>query len=151
MLRGAIVAAVLLPPSPLHAAPAPGAIVQLCEDWARAWRAKKLDAVMAFYTPDAVWVAGDGTRVTGTAELRNFFASALKNYSMKLDLRSINGASTGDLGYDSGDYSELVTPLADPTNRIAVHGAWLVVTRLIDGHWRIAEQFWTESRTTVGR
>jgi hypothetical protein len=66
----------------------------------------------------------------------------LKAYSAKIFMRSVDGASSGDLAYDSGDYSELITPVAANANKIATHGGWLIVARRIGGHWRIAEQFW---------
>jgi uncharacterized protein (TIGR02246 family) len=145
--RAAMVASGLLAVLPLstYAAPTPPPIVQLARDWARDWRAKNLEDVLALYAPDAVWVSADGRRATGLTELRDYFASVLKGYSAKIDMRSVNGANSGDLGYDSGDYSELITPAASGADKIAVHGAWLIVARRIDGHWRIAEQFWTQS------
>ena len=127
---------------------APTDIAQLDQDWVRDWQAKKLDDVLALYAPDAVWVSGDGTRVTGIAALRDFFAPVMKNYSAKVFMRSINGANSGDFGYDSGDYSEFVTPVSGRASGAAFHGAYLIVARRIDGHWRIAEQFWTESAPT---
>jgi uncharacterized protein (TIGR02246 family) len=142
-----VTAAVLLAFLPIsaRAAPTPAPVAQLAQDWARDWRAKNLEDVLALYAPDAVWVSADGRRATGTAELRDFFASVLKGYSARIDMRSVNGGSSGDLGYDSGDYSELITPVASAADKIALHGAWLIVARRIDGHWRIAEQFWTQS------
>jgi uncharacterized protein (TIGR02246 family) len=130
------------------AAPTQPDLAQLAQDWARDWQAKKLDAVLALYVPDAVWISGDGTRVTGIAALHDFFAPVMKDYSAKVFMRSINGAASGDLGYDSGDYSEFVTPVAGHASGSAFHGAYLIVARRIDGHWRIAEQFWTESSPT---
>jgi uncharacterized protein (TIGR02246 family) len=142
-----VVAGVLIAFLPIgaQAAPTPAPVAQLAQDWARHWRSKDLEDVLALYAPDAVWVSGDGRRVTGATELHEFFASVLKGYSAKIDMRSVNGGSSGDLGYDSGDYSELITPVAAAADKIAVHGAWLIVARRIDGHWRIAEQFWTQS------
>jgi len=133
---------------PAGAAPTPADIAQLSQDWAGGWQTKKLDTVLALYAPDAVWVSGDGTRVTGVAALRDFFAPAMKNYSAKVFMRSINGAASGDIGYDSGDYSEFVTAVSGHASSSAFHGAYLIVARRIGRHWRIAEQFWTESTPT---
>ncbi len=138
-------AALLFSIAAFPAGAAPADVAQLSQDWARDWQAKKLDATLALYAPDAVWVSGDGTRVTGIAALRDFFAPVMKNYSAKVFMRSINGAASGDLGYDSGEYSEFVTPVAGHASGSAFHGAYLIVARRIDGQWRIAEQFWTES------
>ena len=130
------------------AASAPADIAQLREDWVRDWQAKKLEDVLALYAPDAVWVSGDGTRVTGIAALREFFVPVMKGFSAKVFMRSVSGEASGDLGYDSGDYSELTSRLANPSDKFAFHGAYLIVARRVDGHWRIAEQFWTETSPT---
>jgi uncharacterized protein (TIGR02246 family) len=134
---------------PAHAAPAPADVAQLSQDWARDWQAKKLDDVLALYAPDAVFVTGDGTRVTGATALRDFFTPLLKNYSAKIYMRSIDGASSGDLAYDSGDYHELLTPVAANEKKIATHGGWLIVARRIGGHWRISQQFWNGVEPTL--
>jgi uncharacterized protein (TIGR02246 family) len=128
--------------APACAAPTPPDVAQLSQDWARDWQAKRLDDVMTLYAPDAVFVTGDGTRVTGTAAIRDFFASVLKAYSAKIFMRSVDGGSSGDLAYDGGEYHELITPVAPGVAKIATHGGWLIVARRIDGHWRIAEQMW---------
>jgi len=118
-------------------------LAQVSQDWARDWQAKKLDAVLALYTQDAVFMVGDGSRVSGQPALKLFFANVLKQYSAIPRLRSVGNSASGDLAYDWGDYSETVTPVADPAAAIETHGTYLVILRRVQGRWRIAEQMWT--------
>lgn len=119
------------------------ALAQPSQDWARERQAKKLDDVLALYTPDAVFLDAGGSRVTGQASLRKFFASVLAQYSAMPSLHSVDSSASGDLGYDWGDYSEVITPVASPAGAIQMHGTYLVILRRVSGHWLIAEQMWT--------
>jgi len=120
-------------------------LAQVNQDWAAAWEAGDLDAVLALYTKDAVFHDADGSRVIGRHALREFFANVLKQYSAKPTMWSVVDGSSGDLGYDSGTYSEVVTPVGNPAGAIQTHGSYLVILRRVEGHWRIAQQMWTGS------
>jgi uncharacterized protein (TIGR02246 family) len=122
-----------------------GTLTTISQIWASDWEAKRLDYVMGLYAPDAVFVTGDGPRVTGLPAIRKLFENALKNYSAEPSLHSVSSAISGDLGYDSGDYKEIITPAIRPTAKLEVHGSYLVIFRRIEGRWRIAEHFWTAS------
>jgi uncharacterized protein (TIGR02246 family) len=122
---------------------APNALAQVSADWARNWEGKKLDAVLALYTDDAVFMDADGSRVAGKPALRKFFAKVLQQYTAHPSLRSVNNLNSGDLGYDWGDYTETVTPLANSNGAIRASGTYLVVLRRASGRWLISEQMWT--------
>lgn len=134
------ITAVFFALSPVRAAEP---LAQVSQDWARDWQAKKLDAVLALYTDDAVFLDAGGSEVAGKPALRKFFAGVLAMYGARPLMRSTASASSGDLGYDSGDYSETITPVAKPGSAIATHGSYLVILRRVDGHWLIARQMWT--------
>jgi uncharacterized protein (TIGR02246 family) len=121
------------------------ALAQVSADWARDWEAKQLESVLSLYTDDAVFMDANGTRVTGRAALKKFFATVLQQYSARPSLRSVKNGSSGDLGYDWGDYTETVVPVADPAHAIRTGGTYLVILRKISGRWLIAEQMWTGS------
>jgi uncharacterized protein (TIGR02246 family) len=120
-------------------------LAQVSADWARDWEAKNLEPVLSLYTDDAVFMDATGSRVTGKAALRKFFATVLHQYSAHPSLRSVKNDSSGDLGYDWGDYTEVVVPVADPAHAIQTRGTYLVILRKVSGHWLIAEQMWTGS------
>lgn len=144
---GKIVAAVIIGALSVTSANAASiaALAQPGHDWARDWQAKKLDAVLALYTPDAVFLDASGSRIAGQKALRKFFASVLAQYSALPSLRSVDSSASGDLGYDWGDYSEVVTPVANPAGAIQTHGTYLVILRRVSGRWLIATQMWTGS------
>ncbi len=118
-------------------------LARVSMDWARDWQAKNLEAVLALYTEDAVFINADGSRVAGKPALRSFFANVLKQYSAQPSLRSVGNAGSGSLGYDWGDYSEIVVPMAHPGGAIRTRGTYLVILKKDAGRWLIAEQMWT--------
>jgi ketosteroid isomerase-like protein len=120
-------------------------LAQVGVDWARDWEAKELGSVLSLYTDDAVFMDANGSRVTGKAALQKFFATVLRQYSAHPSLRSVKNGSSGDLGYDWGDYTETVVPVADPAHAIRTAGTYLVILQNVSGHWLIAEQMWTGS------
>ena len=118
-------------------------LVQVSVDWARNWQAKKLDDVLALYADDAVFMDADGSRISGKPALRKFFAGVLQQYSAHPSLNSVGNASDGALGYDWGDYSEIVESVAKPVHAIKAQGTYLVILRKTGGRWLIANQMWT--------
>jgi len=147
----AFIAAMIAVPATAQTA-ATSSLAVPSEEWAHRWQSKDLEAVLALYTDDAVFVNADGSRVTGKPALRKFFASVLKQYSAKPSLHSVDNASSGNLGYDWGDYTEIVSPVAKRSNPIRTGGTYLVILRRVSGHWLIAEQMWTGSTPVpIGR
>ena len=116
---------------------------QIAGAWSQAWEAKRLDAVMQLYSNDATFMDPSGVRVTGRAELRTFFAGVLARYNAHPSLHSVRSASSGDLGYDSGDYTEVLQPVAMPGGSIRTHGSYLFILQKLSGRWLITTQMWT--------
>src|ERR1700688_3833372 len=83
----------------------------LSETWAADWSAKKLDAVIALYEPEPVFLPTIGPRWVGLAAIRKNFAGLLENYDPHVVLHSLETGSAGRLGYDSGTYEETITPV----------------------------------------
>lgn len=118
-------------------------LAEVSVNWAQDWEKKDLEAVLSLYTDDAVFMDANGSRVAGKAALQEFFKKVLAQYSAHPSLRSVKCAADGDLGYDWGDYSETVVPVADPAHAISTGGTYLVILRKVAGRWLIAEQMWT--------
>jgi uncharacterized protein (TIGR02246 family) len=118
-------------------------LAAVSQSWARNWQARDLSAVLALYCPDATFVDADGTRTTGLAAIRPFFASVLKQFRAQPSLVSVRSGRSDTLGYDSGDYSETITPLAHPERAFRTHGTYLVILRETPAGWCIVEQVWT--------
>jgi uncharacterized protein (TIGR02246 family) len=123
--------------------PRASALAEVSQNWSRDWEARDIDAVLALYTDDAVFMDATGSRVSGKAQLRTFFATVLKQYSAHPVLRSVRSSSSGALGYDWGDYREVVVPVTHPEKAIRTSGTYLVILRNVSGRWLIANQMWT--------
>jgi len=128
--------------APAMAQPA-NELAQVSQDWARDWQAKDLMSTLSLYTDDAVFMDASGAHVSGKPALKQLFKLVLRRYSAEPTLHSLGGASSGDLGYDWGDYSEILKPVADPEHPVQTHGTYLVILKRVNGHWLIANQMWT--------
>ncbi len=115
----------------------------LSETWAAEWSAKKLDAVVALYAPEPVFLPTIGPRWVGVAAIRKNFAGLLENYNPHIVLHSLGTSRSGRLGYDSGTYEETITPVKGG-KPIPSRGAYLFLfQREKGGAWKILEQTWT--------
>jgi uncharacterized protein (TIGR02246 family) len=125
----------------------PNDISKIGEEWAKAWSAKQLEKVMAFYAPDAVFLTADGQRITGQAALRAFFEKVMASVSVELSTHSIITERSGNLAYDSGDFREtihFIAPGSSPAKTALSTGDYLIVCRRgADGKWLIVEHMWT--------
>jgi uncharacterized protein (TIGR02246 family) len=115
----------------------------LSQAWAADWSANKLDAVIALYAPQPVFLPTIGPRWVGLAAIRKNFAGLLENYDPHVVLHSLETGRSGTLGYDSGTYEETITPVKGG-KAIPSRGAYLFLfQREKGGAWKILEQTWT--------
>ena len=114
------------------------------EQWAKEWSAGNLDALMALYAEDAVFLTATGSRTTGRAAIRELFAKALAASKSELHVQSKVTEQSGQLAYDSGQYQETTTTGG---LKRSGRGNYLVVLRR-DGRkqWRIVQHMWTDLR-----
>jgi uncharacterized protein (TIGR02246 family) len=84
--------------SPANAGPEEDAL-QVIEKWAAAFRASDVDAIVALYAPDALFLGtGSRTVVNKTAEIRQYFERALltdRPRGAVLESRSVMALSDG--------------------------------------------------------
>ena len=122
-------------------AAAPGA--SLSYDWAALWSAKKLDAVIALYAPEPVFLPTSHARWTGLGAIRENFAALLAQFNPDIRLHSIKSEASGDLAYDSGSYVETIAPVKGGKS-LHFQGDYLFVFhRQRNGEWKILEQTFT--------
>jgi len=111
--------------------------------WARNLREKRVEASVAAYAADAEFVNPDGSRVQGTAALRQLFATVTATLDSDLVFSSQRAESVGNYAFDSGSYSESLTVRATGKAQRA-SGSYLTVYRHgKEGVWLIVEQDWT--------
>ena len=121
-------------------------VAQISEKWAKEWSAKNVDALIALYAEDAVFLPANGSRVTGRAAIRDLFEKALAANTSDVRVHSKVTEQSGDLAYDSGEYEETAT--SGGVTRSG-RGNYLVVFRRSGkDQWRIVEHMWTDAPTT---
>jgi uncharacterized protein (TIGR02246 family) len=118
-------------------------IAQVSEQWAKHWSAKNLEAVVALYADDAVFLPSNGSRFTGRAAIRDLFAKALASYTPELQVHSKVTGQSGDLAYDSGEYEEMST--SGGVARTGRGNYLVVLRRDAEKRWRIVEHMWTDA------
>jgi ketosteroid isomerase-like protein len=115
------------------------------DQWATYLQAKKLDALMALYSKEAMFLDSSGGRTIGQPAIRNLCRQVMATFNVNLTLYSIRTVSSGDLAYDSGNYLETLTLAASGAMQ-NIHGSYIMVFRHEpDGNWKILEQIWTEA------
>ncbi len=129
-----ILAAILAYPAPDFPA--------LRNAWASTIHARHLDACVALYAPDGVFVLADGTRFKGSKAIRMLYTGAMKMYVSDMHFHNVTTHASGDLAYDSGRWNETLTLRA--TGKIKKStGSYMTVYRYENGAWLIIEQVWT--------
>ncbi|MGO9639875.1 MAG: YybH family protein [Candidatus Acidiferrales bacterium] len=133
------------------AAPQAGGIAEVGQVWSKEWSAGHLEETLALYTPDAVFFTGEGGRVAGQAAIRNLFQHWIDASTATIQLHSLGSESSGNLAYDSGDYTETIVlktamGSAPAGTKTSDHGSYLLVLkRQPNGKWLIAQHMWTEA------
>jgi ketosteroid isomerase-like protein len=118
-------------------------LAKIREAWSQDLHAKQLEAILKFYTPDAVFLQPTGERITGAAALRTLFQNIMAGFDSNLNLHSQNLETSGDLAFDSGDFQESLTAIATGA-KITSKGSYIVIfKRQPDGSWQIIQQVFT--------
>jgi uncharacterized protein (TIGR02246 family) len=115
----------------------------VCGQWAEYWRLKQLDKIVSLYAADAVFLTGTGDRISGRTAIRLIFEKAMAAHTSDLMPRSLVTEVSGNLAYDSGEYSETIT--AAGVAKTELKGNYLIVfKRQRNGKWLIIEHMWTD-------
>jgi ketosteroid isomerase-like protein len=123
----------------------PPQVAQLRDQWTMYLQTKQLDALMALYSKNAMFLDSTGNRLIGQPAIRNLCHEVITTFNSNLNLYSIVAEASGDLAYDSGNYQETLTRTSTGATQ-NVHGTYIMVfKRQPDGTWRILEQIWTEA------
>jgi ketosteroid isomerase-like protein len=111
--------------------------------WAQELHDKQLDQIIALYAPDAAFLAPSGGRFTGQAEIRGLFKTIMDTVTSNLTLHSMVTESSGDLAYDSGDYTETLVPTKGGPDQHYQGDYLMVFKRQENGKWLIVQHAWT--------
>jgi ketosteroid isomerase-like protein len=119
-------------------------IGQLRADWCKFLHDKQLDPEMALYAEDAVFIQPAAERVAGLPAIRKLFVQVMGMVTSDPILTSINLEFSGDLAYDSGEYSETLTNVGTGAKSQARGSYLMVLKHQPDGKWRIQQQMWSQ-------
>lgn len=146
MIKGrAILAALIVSCAAAHAAGRHDTrFADLSQQWAGYWNAKNLDAAMALYARDAIFLPTTGKARHGAAEIRRECAGLLAVYDPHIALLSERSETSGALAFDTGTYEETIDPVKGGKSIIAKGSYLFVFRRGRDGRWRILEQSWSQ-------
>lgn len=118
-------------------------LAKVREQWVRELHDKQLDQIIALYAPDAAFLSPTGGRFTGPGAIRGLFKTIMDAVTSNLTLHSMVTESSGDLAYDSGDYTETLVPTKGGPDQHYQGDYLIVFKRQKDGKWLIVQHVWT--------
>jgi len=141
----ALLAACLAHPARLPAQENPGgdALSGLRSASQQAIEQPDLEASIALFTPDAVFLLPDGNRYDDRAAIRTLYKSVMALYHSHIRLTSKRQDCSGKLCVDEGTYAETLTENTSG-KKIEIYGSYVLAARRDpNGAWKIAEFVWT--------
>jgi uncharacterized protein (TIGR02246 family) len=120
-------------------------IARLRAEWVKDLHSKQLDQIAALYAEDAEFLLATGTRVSGRAAIRELCRNIMATMTSDITLHTATAERSENLAYDSGDYSETLTSVADGTVTPYKGTYVMIFRRRANGAWVIAEQVWTDA------
>jgi ketosteroid isomerase-like protein len=118
-------------------------LARIRSEWSKDLHDKQLDRLVALYAPDAVFMKPSGRRVSGRPAIRDLCKSVMDTFTSDISMHSLATDHSGDLAYDSGEYSESLVKTSDGTKADIEGNYVMILKRQPDGNWLIAEQIWT--------
>jgi uncharacterized protein (TIGR02246 family) len=126
---------------PLSAgAAAEAAIQKLVRDWTLCCNSKRLDDLLALYSPDAIVLRSNVPPAHGRTAIRNLLQAALQAGLGDVELQPADAGVLGDIACLTGT-SRMLVPAA-PGKRHEETGKFLIVARRESGDWKILADSW---------
>ena len=118
-------------------------LANIRDAWIQDFTTKKLELVVKFYAPDAVFLQPTGERISGTVALRNLFQTIMATFNSDITLYSQTLETSGDLAYDSGSFRENLVTIATGA-KITSTGSYIIIFKhQSNGSWQIVQHVWT--------
>jgi uncharacterized protein (TIGR02246 family) len=118
-------------------------MARIRSEWAKDLHDKQLDRLVALYAPDAVFLKPGGQRVTGRPAIRDLCKGVMDAFTSDINMHSLATDHSGDLAYDSGEYTESLVKHSDGTKADIQGNYVMILKRQADGKWLIVQQIWT--------
>jgi ketosteroid isomerase-like protein len=122
------------------AAAAETAIQKLVRDWTLRCNSKRLDDLLALYSPDAIVLRSNVAPAHGRAAIRDLLQAALQAGLGDVELQPADAGILGDIACLTGT-SRMLVPAA-PGKRREEFGKFLIVARRENGDWKILADSW---------
>ncbi|HEY0785973.1 MAG TPA: SgcJ/EcaC family oxidoreductase [Acidobacteriaceae bacterium] len=118
------------------------ALAPLRAAWVKALADKNLDASIALYRDNALFLTPDGSRYAGREAIRGLYRNVFAAYTAQITMTSRSQECSGELCVDDGEYSEDLLE-SETAKKIHLAGSYLLVARRQNGTWKIARIVWT--------
>jgi len=117
--------------------------------WAQSLKEKNVQACVAQYAPDAIFIEPDGSGVTGLAALTKLYETVTGTFDSDLVFSSKNVEVSGDGAVDAGTYREVLTTRATGKRLLVWGGYETDYRKQKDGQWLISKQVWTSAGSPI--
>lgn len=121
-------------------AAAEAAIQKLVRDWTLCCNSKRLDALLALYSADAIVLRSNVAPAHGRVAIRQLLQDALQSGLGDVELQPADAGVLGDIACLTGT-SRMLVPTA-PGKRHEETGKFLIVARRESGDWKILADSW---------
>jgi ketosteroid isomerase-like protein len=101
-------------------------LARIRSEWSKDLHDKQLDRLVALYAPDAVFMKPSGRRVSGRPAIRDLCKSVMDTFTSDISMHSLATDHSGDLAYDSGEYSESLVKTSDGT-KADIEGNYVMI------------------------
>lgn len=110
-------------------------------DLSAAYRAKDVEAAVALYSPDTVFMPPNVPLVRGKDAIRSYFTKRFAQGTIDLRLEPQDVGGSGPIAFQSGTYSLSIEREGTPPVRD--RGKYLFVSKLINGKWLFEQAIWS--------
>jgi uncharacterized protein (TIGR02246 family) len=101
-----------------------------------------VDAVLAGYSEDVVWMPPAGPPLRGKAAIRPRYEQTFATYHLSFEIDIEEAAAEGDIGFARGSTRGTRTPRSGGES-LAVHDKFLALTRCERGQWLVTHLVWS--------
>lgn len=116
-------------------------IRKTASDLSAAFTAKDVEAAVALFSPDAVFMPPNVPLLRGKDAIRTYFTKRFANGATNLRLEPQDVGGSGPIAFQSGTYSLTIERAGGAPARD--RGKYLFVSKLLNGKWLFEQTIWS--------